>query len=277
MSAIPYSASLTDLVYPCKRGDFFPDGLPATDAGLCVEMSRLAYCHNSPDLAFPQDSMRQVLVGIGFPMVSFYETQGLHNNRGIHCFLAINAERTLAVVCFRGTDALDPTDITDDLTFKLEPWEAGGQVHTGFVRGLADVRAGVDAAIAGLSCRLLITGHSLGAALATLLASAHMATYPHGVELYTFGSPRCGDAGFVATVPTEMSHRYVDCCDVITLIPVQKMGYEHIGNPLYIGLEGVLTENPPQAAIDADRLAAERRLSAALRGQDRQCAGARFS
>jgi hypothetical protein len=255
MPPIPYSPTRIDLVYPCQRGGFFPDGLPSSDAALCAEMTRLAYCHTPPNFALPQSSLEQVLARIGFSTVEFFETQGLPQNRGTHAFLAVNDDHTLAVLSFRGTDALDPTDILTDVEYKLTPWPRGGNVHEGFAHALATVRPGIDAVLAAISCRLLITGHSLGAGLATLLASDLNPTRPN-TELYTFGSPRCGDATFAATVPTTLSHRYVDCCDVITRIPLSIMEFQHIGDPIYIDLNGNVTSNPADSVIDADRRAA---------------------
>jgi predicted lipase len=45
----------------------------------------------------------------------------------------------------------------------------------------------------------LVTGHSLGAAIATLTAAHLLADFnvnPASVSLYTFGSPRVGDRAF---------------------------------------------------------------------------------
>lgn len=253
--SIPYTPTRIDLIYPCQRGNFFPLGYPATEAALCAEMTRLAYCHTPPDYALPQASITQILTRIGFSHVSFFETQGLPNNRGTHCFLAIKDDHSLAILSFRGTDALDPSDILTDIKFHLTPWPRGGHVHSGFSEALANVRPAIDAALASVNCRLLLTGHSLGAGLATLLASDLTDTRPD-TELYTFGSPRCGDAAFAATIPIALSHRYVDCCDVITRIPLGLMDYQHIGDPLYIDRHGSIAPNPSATVIEADRLAA---------------------
>jgi triacylglycerol lipase len=253
--SILYTPTRIDLIYPCQRGNFFPSGYPLTEAALCVEMTRLAYCHTPPDFAFPQASVRQVLARIGFSDVECFETQGLAHEGGTHCFLAINDDRSLAVLSFRGTDASDLADIVDDLEFKFTPWPRGGRVHEGFAHALASIRPSIDAALASYDGRLLITGHSLGAGIATLLASDLIPTRPD-TELYTFGSPRCGDAAFAATVSPKLNHRYVDCCDKITRIPLSLMEYCHIGDPLYIDRNGVITANPDTHTIAADRLAA---------------------
>ena len=71
--------------------------------------------------------------------------------------------------------------------------------------------------------------------MATLLASAWLSDSPAGTTppsaLYTVGSPRVGDAAFVATLSKVANTRYVDCCDGVTRVPLEVMGYEHVGRP----------------------------------------------
>lgn len=63
---------------------------------------------------------------------------------------------------------------------------------------------------------MFMTGHGLGAALATLMASVRTPA-----ALYTFRSPKVGDADFVATLAPIKSYRYVNCCDLVPQIPQQ--------------------------------------------------------
>ena len=64
-SSIPYSAEQDDLFYPCKRGEFFPAGRPESEAALCAELARLAYCKQESSFAYDQDKIRSILRGIG--------------------------------------------------------------------------------------------------------------------------------------------------------------------------------------------------------------------
>jgi len=43
---IAYGPKREDLLSPCKNAQFFPAGLSQSDAALCVEISRLAYCQH---------------------------------------------------------------------------------------------------------------------------------------------------------------------------------------------------------------------------------------
>jgi hypothetical protein len=166
----------------------------------------------------------------------------------------------LAVIAFRGTDADDPSDLTDDVNFLHEEWKPKGRVFSGFATALSQVRDGLENARLGIDGKLLITGHSLGAAMATLLASAWLSASPVGTQppsaLYTFGSPRVGDADFVATLANIANTRYLDCCDGVARVPPQVMGYQHLGDPQYIDRNGKITSNPGNDFIHTDRLSA---------------------
>jgi hypothetical protein len=214
-------------------------------------MSRLAYCQERDSFAFDQSRIKTVLADIGFDECHFFESQNRPQGRGTHCFFALSAGKKLAIAAFRGTDKDDPTDIGDDANVLLGPWKPGGLVHTGFFNALQEVRPALDLAVPGDDWRVLYTGHSLGAALATLLASGQ-----HPSALYTYGSPRVGDDEFVTTLEKVPHSRYVDCCDIVARIPPETLGYEHIGDPYYIDRSGLIKFDPPIETMEHDRMIA---------------------
>jgi len=249
---IAYSPKKDDLFYPCKNAVFFPAGAPKSDAALCVELSRLAYCQSDGNFALNQARISTELGKIGFTAAGFFESQGKPQGRGTHCFVAVSKDDPkLAVVAFRGTDKDDPSDVADDCKAAKIPWERGGKVHEGFAGALADVRPALEKALQSLPGRVLFTGHSLGAALATLLAGVKTPD-----ALYTFGSPLVGDADFVATLTNVKNFRYVDCCDIVTRIPPAGLGYAHLGQPYYIAQDRSVTFNPGDDFIRKDRIEA---------------------
>ncbi len=248
---IPYSAAQDDLYYPCKHATFFAGGEPKSNAGLCVEMARLAYCRQDAGFGFDRDRVRKVLGGVGFTSCQFFESEGQSEGRGTHCFLAIHEGKNLGVVSFRGTDKDDPTDLSDDMDVRFMPWGKGAEVHTGFADALAEVLPDLDPALQSVQCKVLFTGHSLGAALATLLASLRKPD-----ALYTFGCPAVGNAAFVTSLAGVENHRYVDCCDLVTRVPPASLGYRQLGDPSYIDREGNVKFNPGDEAIGKDRLIA---------------------
>jgi triacylglycerol lipase len=88
-------------------------------------------------------------------------------------FLAVSSDGKNAFVVFRGTESDDPTDLSSDIHFSLAPWAAGGKVHGGFLTALDSVWEKVDTALKACSAdKVWFTGHSLGAALATLAGAA---------------------------------------------------------------------------------------------------------
>jgi len=242
---LPYSARKEELTHPCHEGTvFFPDGRPDTLEALCVGLSHLVYCEFER-ADHDKQKVLEILRGIGFGTTEFFSatataTQG---------FLATDTTEHLSVLVFRGTTADDPTDLATDATAELTNWESGGRVHRGFAHALLDTWPIIQPLLESVEPTLLITGHSLGAALATLAASKH-----HPTQVYTFGSPRVGDAAFTNTLAGVDVQRYVDCCDIVCRIPPQIFEYRHVGGTVqYIDRDGVRKTNPAAEEVREDR------------------------
>src|SRR5258708_18691562 len=255
---VPYSPTQQDLFYPAKTLDTFPTQRPKTEAALCAWLSLLAYCDQYPNFAFDQAKIKQKLAPFGFqPLepLGFFESKGKERNGGTHCFIAMHddavKENRLAVVAFRGTDKDDPTDVLDDVNALPGPWGNNSKVFKGWKDAFDEVKQDLTPALQKIDCPLLVTGHSLGAALATVLATVRA---PNG--LYTIGSPRVGDHNFVASLSGVNSFRYVDCCDIVTQLPPPFLGYAHLGDPIYIGPNRKGIDNPSADFVSADRLRA---------------------
>lgn len=239
MTPIPYNASAQALFYPCRDASFFPDGLPASEPLLCAEMSRLAYCGAEKSPA-EEARVRGILSSIGFTECSFFSKESTQG------FLARSA--ALGVLAFRGTEADDPRDAVTDVETWFARWAPGGEVHAGFAESIGLIwKDQVQPALEACNCPLMCTGHSLGAALATLAASMHRPR-----TLYTFGSPRVGDAAFAATLQGLEIHRYVDCCDAVTVLPPEAFGFVHVGTLQYADRDGHITTNPGAKQIASD-------------------------
>jgi hypothetical protein len=218
-------------------------------------MARLAYCRQAANLAFDQDLIRTHLARAGFVRCQFFEQQKTFDHGGTHAFLAFKDDpdpvKKLAVLSFRGTDVDDPKNLITDIKFPPVRWDVGGFVYDGFRDALAPVRPAITAALASLQCRTLFTGHSLGAALATLMASARKPA-----ATFAFGSPRVGDSAFVSTLAGVSIQRYVDCCDAVTRVPPELLGYVHAGEEFYIDRKHIVHTGVTSAEISADRLRA---------------------
>ncbi len=250
MSSIPYDASRKSLYHPGETDNFFQLGSIPNDAALCAEMSRLAYVKDEGLLA-------QYLGRVGFRK----DLALGYGSRGTQVFIASKQDSNLAVVAFRGTELDDPSDLFTAANFVLTPWadDSGGslgQVHEGFAKALEDndILGTVRTCLASMvpAPRVLLAGHSLGAALATLAASRMPSSH-----LYTFGSCRVGDSSFAQAMRTVSHTRFVDCCDLVTRVPPEVFSYVHVGSFCYIDRNGRLLESPTEESIEADRRKAE--------------------
>ena len=128
------------------------------------------------------------------------------------------------VLVFRGTEH-NIKDYLTDLEF-AELSMAGNkkEVHAGFTEALDSVWHDMAAEMATLNSPVFYTGHSLGAALATLAAARHPPS-----AVYTFGSPRVGNQAFIASLHNVPIYRIVDDEDVMTTVPSEALGYKHAG------------------------------------------------
>lgn len=223
-----YDSSRDALYRPHLNHDSFPvkDGM--TDDLLCVECSLLAYKRFE---SFPDEEQeaRNALLSVGFDEVAWF------NRDGSQAFAAWNPSTRTAVVAFRGTEQEDFTDMAHNLESFSRPWPQGGKVHEGFKEYLDLLWPDVDRWLQAHPGKLLFTGHSLGAALATLAAGLRKPA-----KLVTIGSPRVGDSDFVKTLSGFEISRYVDCCDLVTHLPPESFGLTHVNpdTPLYIDHRG---------------------------------------
>lgn len=90
------------------------------------------------------------------------------------------------------------------------------RAHSGFLTAFADLTApaaqAVQSALAAHpGFRIVLTGHSLGGALATLLGAGmkmSAVVAAAGVDIYTYGSPRVGNAALLEFVNAQPGSIY---------------------------------------------------------------------
>jgi triacylglycerol lipase len=260
MAAVNYSPAKVDLFFPARRGHFFEGISPDDESAICAEFCRLAYSRPEPSFSFDRTTINNALQAIDFSVApdNFFESLNTPDGRGTHCFIAANDTKKVMLVAFRGTDASDHTDLQYDADALQQDWDRGGKVHKGFANAFGQVRGDLLPALAKPkydNCRKIYAGHSLGAALATLLASIQKPD-----RLFTIGSPRVGDAAFVATLNGVNSTRYVDCSDLVTRVPPENvMGllhYAHFGPMIYIDRKGAMPADADETFVRNDRLRA---------------------
>lgn len=193
--------------------------------------------------------------------------------KGTQGYFAYNSK--FAVLSFRGTEKHDWTDLLVDLiafpvkedSFSYSPAqnektlfhlshglplnflstnEVG--VHSGFQLALNTVWAVVKRWVEDYHTKqpqspIFFTGHSLGAALATLAVARFDRI---NAALYTFGSPRVGNLAFCdkvkSNVPLGM-YRVVDNQDFVTTVPPRDHAYDHTGGLVLIDAAGKVQQD----------------------------------
>ena len=243
---IPYDPSRMALYSPEHRETFFERGASYTIPQLTVEAARLAY-YRAEESAAEQARLAEALGRVGFTDLELFGNA----ERGAAAFAAIGSYGT-PLLSFRGTQPDNFKAVLTDLRIRPVVWpESAGNVHEGFALAMQAMRPQILKWIERVNpdlSKLILTGHSLGAAMATLAATIWRPEW-----LITFGSPRVGDTAFVGTVVTKNIVRFVDCCDAVTEEPPEFLGFRHVGNPTYITRAGLLVDNPDLSFIQADR------------------------
>ena len=167
------------------------------------------------------------------------------------------------VVAIRGTEGVQEwIHDAQFLPVNCPFMPAAGNTEDGFTAMYSSLKTGTDAgspsvakALSTLPFKrpvtsLTICGHSLGGALATLLALDVSVNTPLDPTVYTYASPRTGDSQFVAlynhAVPD--TNRIANRVDLVPKLPLPPL-YEHV-----LGLYDLssVTLLPPQFLIKPD-------------------------
>ena len=249
MTAIAYDASRVALLQPAVRPTVFIAGDEtrlSVDA-ICAECARLAY------LRFENDPPQRQKLQDALARLSANVWQDFSDSRTDTQAYAVVLPQVGPLVVFRGTEPDRVTDLGTDLKATTRAWAQGGRVHAGFAEAFIGIRDAIQPWIdRNAPGGATFTGHSLGAALATLAASHWACT-----RLTTIGSPRVGDREFTGSIKCSVA-RYVDCCDIVTHLPPETSWYEHAGPMAYIDRRGALRPGASATDVESDRAAARR-------------------
>jgi triacylglycerol lipase len=128
------------------------------------------------------------------------------------------------IIAFRGTSSASNWIADAIATQQKFKWaKDAGLTHRGFTGIYGSARRQIHSALRQLpeDRTLYLTGHSLGAALATLCAMDLAANTNRVPILFTFGSPRVGDPDFVQAFAKQVpnSYRIHNEFDPVTHIP----------------------------------------------------------
>jgi len=213
-----------------------------TEAMLCAVVAQGTYANRCDDT--------------DFRMVARFENKGT-DTQGF----AGDAWGDTFLIGFRGSEETGAADWITDLKFVLSayPFVPAGappvKVHYGFIQAYSSVRDAILKMVRDSSQRkVLVTGHSLGGALAVLAALDVRQSVPDKqVSCYTFGSPKVGDPAFADYYSNLVpdTFRIVNDADIIPTIP--PAGYAHVGRLIHLA--------PAEAEADGIVAAITKRVS----------------
>ncbi len=165
-------------------------------AQICAALSKMSY--GTPTLAD--------VVPLGLTWVENYEAGASQ--------ATLAGDGRTVYLAFRGTE--EALDLLTDFRYVKTDWRYGGRVHAGFEAAFWPLWAILKPELDRLDPKLhrVYTGHSLGAALAQLAASAP--GYLH--EMHLFGCPKVGNDDFVKLI-TCPTWRYEAKGDPVPHVP----------------------------------------------------------
>ena len=158
----------------------------------------------------------------------------LFSHGGTECYVLTCPQNYIVV--FRGTEPTSWEDIKADVQFRKK-----GGIHRGFKAALDDVwdKLFDDYEKNAKGKQLVVTGHSLGAALATLYS--HRICDPASI-CYTFGSPRTGTPKTTKRM-LFTAYRFRNNNDIVTKVPPEFLGFSHKSDKTtYFDIDGNVKE-----------------------------------
>lgn len=240
------------MVMPTKL-DPFDNSFSPLKANLLAQASKLAYESGL--------SIEKACKDFGFEKARYIQNK----DTSTEGFVA--SSNDFIVVAFRGTQEWQDW-LTDARFVKTEG--KLGECHSGFHKAYQSIEEDLKSAID--YCRkevnhplfvknnllskldkrvqpqsIWFTGHSLGAAIATIAVGQRIVKSLPVDGLYTFGSPRVYD--WDASIKFDQAlgnkaFRFVNNVDIVTRVPQRIMGYRHVGQLKYFNKDGVLKNDP---------------------------------
>lgn len=156
-------------------------------------------------------------------------------------YVAIDNTRSLTVLAFRGSKSV--RNFITDVDFPATQTDIcpSCTAHQGFWDSWVEARVGVLAALKTAAAshpsnRVVVTGHSLGGAIADL-AAAEIRKSGITADLYTYGAPRVAGktlSDFITNQNAGGNYRVTHIHDPVPRLPPVVLGFVHISPEYYI-------------------------------------------
>lgn len=196
---------------------------------LMLELSRRAY--DDPIEA------REAFEKLGF------ESETLNDGSMQGYALAID---DTVVLCFRGTEIDDSSDVLQDLKF-IRSRKSGGSIHFGFDSGYMGMHKQVLKFLEQHKpARVWITGHSLGGALSVVCAYHLLQDTDVSIAgIMTFGQPMTVSKNLAATLDSQLGDKYVYFINDMDPVARAVEPYVHFGFMVHYVDGKIIKSDPP--------------------------------
>ncbi|KAI9029625.1 Alpha/Beta hydrolase protein [Phycomyces nitens] len=220
-----------------RRSNFYASTAKVNELKVYTQLSANAYCRS----VVPLNQWACKHCSKGDILVSTFKAGSLDTNG----FISRNDRRQVITLVFRGTSSFKNIVADFDFASQEYPPVEGAEVHHGFYKAYMEVQ---DEVLTGMThqisaypnYRVVVTGHSLGGALATLagldLYQRDSRFNPNRLSIITYGGPRVGNSAFAYYVTdTGISlERVVHKQDAVPHVPPQAFGFLHPGIEYWI-------------------------------------------
>ena len=236
------------LVPPSSTTDMTQKGYSLEKMNMGSYLSMVAY--EKPEV------ITQTLERLGFDPASI--THINNPKTDTHGFVAKDKDGNI-FTSFRGTASAK--NVITDVKFRRRNANWSKQdmsVHRGFDAALdsvwPEVRDAISKAKGEGDGKLVLTGHSLGAAISQLAAARSIEeglVKGEDITLVTIGSPRPGNKAFAKYLDRHVSDSFrivnkrAGDSDLVTAVPPKFLGYEHSGTEVQLSDEGDKRIAPP--------------------------------
>ncbi|KAJ7719310.1 alpha/beta-hydrolase [Mycena metata] len=210
-----------------------------------AQFARVAYCASATITNWSCGLPCQALQN-----VTFLQSGGDQGKIPLYYIAHDGTDNTL-VVAHEGTDAKNILSILNDAEFGLVPLnetrfpETAGKnitVHSGFQetfeRTADSLLAGVMSGLASTGAKkVLVTGHSLGAALATMTGALIKGAVDSSVDVTVtgFGLPRGGNEAWADFLDSDVGVTFMsNQNDPVPTVPPKFLGFQHSSGEIHI-------------------------------------------
>ena len=168
-----------------------------------IQFSAISYESESSILGWSCDLCKKVS----------FSDQAVVKQGSVFGVVGYSSEYNKIVVAFRGSVDIANWILNIEAVRTSYPLCNDCSVHIGFNQGFNSVKSNVEAIINNLrskyaSAKIMVTGHSLGGALA-VMAAAHLQDKYNLVDmLYTMGQPRVGNDKFAQFMTSFIPNTY---------------------------------------------------------------------